>query len=125
MSPAFYKYLKKIKPNAALDQFFFLCARESALSNYTFIVESNNSMLSLLRYFLKFQVTPFSSQQESNINYLKVTGLGNKFILRNSYLKGNAFEVGTQYDIEYEKKYFPDVLNRTMYYNYIGKKPDF
>ena len=127
MSPAFYKnYLANIKPNSALDQFIlFLCSPESGLSNYTFIVESNNCMFSLLRYFLKLQVVPFIIQQESTINYLEVTGLRIKFILRNSYLKGSAFEVGTQYDIKYERKYFPDVLNHTKYYNFIGKKPDF
>ena len=127
MSKTFYEYLSKVScNNSALDQFFlFLCAKENALSNYTFIVESNNIMLTILRYFLKLQVTPFIIQQESIINFLEVSGLRVKFLLRSAYLKGHAFEVGLQYGVKFKKMYFPDALNYSKHYNYVGKKPDF
>jgi len=127
MSKTFYDYLTKITvKNLALDQFFlFLCNQENALSNYTYIVENNNIMLTILRYFLKLQVTPYIIQQESTINFLEISGLRIKFLLRPAYLKGSAFEVGLQYGIDFEKMYFPDSLNQPKHYNYVGKKPDF
>lgn len=127
MSNQFYNLLKKVsQPKTALDEFFlFLCNKENNLSNYTFIVESNTTMLTILRYFLKLQVIPSLIQKASTINLLEVSGLQIKFILKSSYLSGNIFDIGLQYGINFEKTFFPDVLNKPVNYNYVGEKPDF
>ena len=127
MSQTFYKYLNKVSSkNTALDQFFlFLCDRENAFSNYTYIVENNNVMMTLLRYFLELQVVPSILQNQNTITLLAVSGLRIKFLLRSSYIKGTAFEVALQYGVKFQKTFFPNLWNKAENYNYVGKKPQF
>ena len=126
MSKTFYHYLNNVsKEMSPLDKLvLFLCDKKNNLSNFTFVVENNKAMFALLRYFLNVQVVPFIIQQETNIILLEVSGLRIKFILRTSYLKGSAFDIGSQYGVKFEKCFFPDSFNIPRNYNYLSSKPD-
>ena len=126
MCSVFYKYLENISwAKTPIDKLFlFLCDKKNNFSNFTFIVENNKTMLCLLRYILKLQVTPFIIQRETNIILLEISGLRMKFVLRTVYLKGTTFEIGSQYGINYRKCFFPDILNLPKNYNFVGSKPD-
>ena len=127
MTKKFYDYLEKVSvKNLALDQFFkYLLNQENCLSNYTFIVESNVCMLAILRYILSLQVVPDVLQTESTVTLIDVSSLRIRFLLRTAYLKGNPFEIGQQYSVNFEKTFFPAAWNNYKNYNYVGRKPNF
>lgn len=132
LGDSFYNNLKKrqslkIQQNniCAMDNFIaFICDKNRSLKNYTFIVEHEKAMFSILQAFLAENLMPRILQRGSTITLIEVSGLQIRFLNRSSYLAGNIFEIGNQYNLKFTKKYFPDLWNEEKQYNYIGTKPN-
>jgi G:T-mismatch repair DNA endonuclease (very short patch repair protein) len=57
------------------------------------------------------------------ILFLEIKELQLKFIVSNSYLDGNEYQIAEQYEIIFEKHFFPIHFNRNSNYNYVGDVP--
>ena len=126
VTPQFEKKLNMIykKPNmTAVDKLMlFLC--QSNFKNFTFLVHESNSLFTLLDSFLKLNISPDCVQSGHKLNYLEVTCLQMRFINIAMYLKGSLFEIAEQYNIAYEKYYFPTLWNSPTLFEYDGCKPN-
>jgi hypothetical protein len=127
MSRTFYNLLKQnhdLPKKSAINK-LMLALCEKSLLNYTFVVENNQICLMILKEFLKLQVIPNVIQRGPQIVVIEIIGLHIKFLSRHSYLSGSLFEIGRQYNIKFDKQFFPDSWNQPKYFNYKGERPPF
>ena len=125
VTPEFAKKVRSVFNKSvmtAVDKLMqFLCT--SNLKNFTFLIHSNNTFLTILENFLKLKIAPDCVQQGNKINYLEVSCLQIRFLNVGMYLKGSVFDIAEQYNIQYQKYYFPSSSNKLCLLSYKGCKP--
>ncbi len=68
-------------------------------------------------------ITPNTVRKGRKILFLEIKQLQIKFVISNSYLEGNEYQIAEQYEIKFSKHYFPVHFNSHSNYNYKGEIP--
>ena len=68
-------------------------------------------------------ITPTVIRNGSTIILIEVQQIGLRFLSSNNYLKGNVYEMATQFDIVFSTNYFPKLFIKKTSINYVGYIP--
>ncbi len=69
-------------------------------------------------------ITPNTVRKGRKILFLEIKQLQIKFVISNSYLEGNEYQIAQQYEIDFTKHFFPVHFNSHLNYNYKGDVPE-
>lgn len=78
----------------------------------------------LLKGFLDFGFLPEVIKKGCQILLLEIKQLGLRFLTSTSYLAGNEYQIADQFNISFEKHYFPFKFLIKENLNYVGCIPD-
>lgn len=100
----------------------FLCS-SNVMSNFTVVVSDSRTLLLILKSFVELDVIPNVFQDGNKINFLEISTLKLRFVHMSCYIKGSIFDLAVQYNIPFERVYYPNIWNRNEFYNYVGNPP--
>ena len=112
---------RNLKPsNRAGSQLVsFLLKRN--LTNYTFLIQTNQEMLHLLELALEFNLLPTVVQAGRLLKKIYLSSLDLTFLLFENYCKGSLFNLQYQFDLRRQIVHFPMIYNSKQYH---GKTVD-
>ena len=108
--------------NNITNQFFHLLINED-WTNSTIIINDGDStkMNYLLDEMLKIGFIPNVVRDGRKVFLIEIEELGIKFLRSNNYFNGNEYQIAKLFDVEVQKKFFP---NRFQDFGYKGSIPD-
>ena len=111
-------------PTTASDQFLNFLVSER-LTNFTFLVQTNAEMLSLLELFITHFYQPSVVQAGRLIKKMQLADLDVNFVLFENYCSGNLKKLLGQFGLSRRVHYFPESFNGGQYWNQKIKLPRF
>ncbi len=108
-----------------IDKFVKLVSH-AEWQNMTFISQDNTSQNynTILSAFLKNGFCPKVIQNGRKILFMELESFNLRFITSNSYFEGSEFEVAKQFDVKFDRYFFPESLKNPTYFEYEGSVPD-
>lgn len=108
---------------SAVDKLMIFFCNSNQMSNYTVVVSDSRTLLLILKLFVNVNIIPNIFQDGQKVNFLEVPSLKIRFVHMSSYIKGSIFDLAAQFNIPFQRTYFPNSWNKNDFYNYVGNIP--
>jgi len=94
--------------------------------NTTFICQDQDSRtyMALLNAFIRNGFCPNVVKNGRHIILMEIRALGLRFLTSNSYFKGDEFEIGKQFNLDFSRTFFPKKFFESKNFSYQGQIPN-
>jgi len=110
--------------NKASSQLINFLIKEK-LTNYTFLIQTNQEMLYMLELALEHSLHPTVVQSGRLLKKIYLSCLDITFLLFENYCKGSLNDLQSQFELRRDVAYFPMIYNSKSYHGKIIDRPNF